>query len=156
MSYFSPFHKLNCHNFIISLLSESKLLWQSNICDTDVATPASFFVIISGILQICIWSNPAHCRGGTLLTACKCSFPSARSHWSVLDHVAGPALSLVEPSLPAWLRGSTSLLTVSHPLLVRMPYVLLLSWHDRHHHCHPPSSSSMSRWIFCVKFWSVV
>ena len=102
-----------------------------------------FFLIISKILQICICANPAHCRGGTLCTACKCSFPSARSHWSILDHVDNPALSLVELSLPAWLRGSTSLLTVSHPLLVRMPYVLLLSWSlqksdDSSSHCHEP------------------
>ena len=38
---------------------------------------------ISRIVQICICANPAHCRGGTLCTACKCSFPSARSDWSI-------------------------------------------------------------------------
>ena len=46
-----------------------------------IPTAANFFMIISRIVQICICANPAHCRGGTLCTACKCSFPFVLSDW---------------------------------------------------------------------------
>ena len=119
-------HRLNCHQF------PNYFIWKlfvyglnQNRFDNQIYlahSPANFLMIISRTVQMCIFANPAHCRGGKTVHSRQMLISLGSLSLVGEDHVSNPALSLVEPSL---LGGSSSLLTVSHPTLVRMPYVLL-------------------------------